>query len=143
MSVAPTVPARNLDAATLTLAGQSYSLPVIEGSEGERAIDISSLRTQTGCITLDPGFGNTGSCESAITFIDGDAGIVIVDPSPIVLDEYRFRQRQSELERARLDRLRHTPAVTLDGQAVELLANIELPGDGCACRLDRNGRDNG
>ena len=61
--------------------------------------------------------------------IDGDAGVVIVDPSPIVLDEYRFRQRQSELERARLDRLRHTPAVTLDGQAVELLANIELPGD--------------
>ncbi|MDZ7592912.1 MAG: phosphoenolpyruvate--protein phosphotransferase [Rubrivivax sp.] len=61
--------------------------------------------------------------------IDGDAGVVIIDPSPIVLDEYRFRQRQSELERARLDRLRHMPAVTLDGQAVELLANIELPGD--------------
>jgi phosphotransferase system enzyme I (PtsI) len=61
--------------------------------------------------------------------IDGDAGVVIVDPSPIVLEEYRFRQRQSELERARLDRLRHTPAVTLDGQVVELLANIELPGD--------------
>jgi phosphotransferase system enzyme I (PtsI) len=64
--------------------------------------------------------------------IDGDAGVVIVDPSPIVLEEYRFRQRQSELERARLDRLRHTPAVTLDGQAVELLANIELPGDAAA-----------
>ena len=61
--------------------------------------------------------------------IDGDVGVVIVDPSPIVLEEYRFRQRQSELERARLDRLRHTPAVTLDGQRVELLANIELPDD--------------
>ena len=61
--------------------------------------------------------------------IDGDAGVVIVNPSPIVLEEYRFRQRQSQLERARLDRLRHTPAVTLDGQPVELLANIELPGD--------------
>jgi phosphoenolpyruvate-protein phosphotransferase (PTS system enzyme I) len=61
--------------------------------------------------------------------IDGDAGVVIVNPSPIVLEEYRFRQRQSELERARLNRLRYTPAVTLDGQAVELLANIELPGD--------------
>ncbi len=61
--------------------------------------------------------------------IDGDAGVVIVNPSPIVLEEFRFRQRQSELERARLDRLRHTPAVTLDGQQVELLANIELPGD--------------
>jgi phosphoenolpyruvate-protein phosphotransferase (PTS system enzyme I) len=61
--------------------------------------------------------------------IDGDAGVVIVNPSPIVLEEYRFRQRQSELERARLNRLRKTPAVTLDGHAVELLANIELPGD--------------
>jgi phosphoenolpyruvate-protein phosphotransferase (PTS system enzyme I) len=61
--------------------------------------------------------------------IDGDAGIVIVDPSPIVLEEYRFRQRQSELERARLNRLRHTPSVTLDGVPVELLANIEQPGD--------------
>ncbi len=61
--------------------------------------------------------------------IDGDAGVVIVNPSPIVLEEYRFRQRQVELERARLDRLRHTPAVTLDGQAIELLANIELPSD--------------
>jgi phosphotransferase system enzyme I (PtsI) len=64
--------------------------------------------------------------------IDGDVGVVIVNPSPIVLEEYRFRQRQSELERARLDRLRYTPAVTLDGQAVELLANIELPGDTAA-----------
>jgi len=64
--------------------------------------------------------------------IDGDAGIVIVDPSPIVLEEYRFRQRQSELERARLHRLRHTPSVTLDGQPVELLANIEQPGDAAA-----------
>lgn len=61
--------------------------------------------------------------------IDGDAGVVIVDPSPLLLEEYRFRQRQSELERERLARLRHTPAVTLDGERIELLANIELPGD--------------
>jgi len=61
--------------------------------------------------------------------IDGDNGIVVVDPSPIVLEEYRFRQRQSELERERLSRLRHTPAVTLDGERVELLANIEMPVD--------------
>lgn len=64
--------------------------------------------------------------------IDGDAGIVIVDPSPIVLEEYRFRQRQSELSRERLSRLRHTPAVTLDGERVELLANIEMPSDAIA-----------
>ncbi len=64
--------------------------------------------------------------------IDGDLGAVIVNPSPIVLEEYRFRQRQSELERARLTRLRHTPAVTLDGERVELHANIELPADAVA-----------
>lgn len=64
--------------------------------------------------------------------IDGDAGIVVVDPSAIVLEEYRFRQRQSELGRERLARLRHTPAVTLDGERVELLANIELPSDAAA-----------
>jgi phosphoenolpyruvate-protein phosphotransferase (PTS system enzyme I) len=61
--------------------------------------------------------------------IDGDVGVVIVNPSAIILEEYRFRQRQSELERARLARLRFTPAITLDGERVELLANIELPGD--------------
>jgi phosphotransferase system enzyme I (PtsI) len=64
--------------------------------------------------------------------IDGDAGIVIVDPSSIVLEEYRFKQRQLELGRERLTRLRHTPAVTLDGEPVELLANIELPSDAAA-----------
>ncbi len=64
--------------------------------------------------------------------IDGDAGVLIVNPSPIVLEEYRFRQRQIELERAKLNRLRHTPSVTLDGEPVELLANIELPSDAAA-----------
>jgi len=64
--------------------------------------------------------------------VDGDAGVVVVNPSAIVLEEYRFRQRQIELESDRLSRLRHTPAVTLDGERVELLANIELPSDGPA-----------
>jgi phosphotransferase system enzyme I (PtsI) len=61
--------------------------------------------------------------------IDGDAGVVIVDPSPIILAEYGFKQRQGDLERGRLARLRHKPAVTLDGERVDLLANIELPED--------------
>ena len=61
--------------------------------------------------------------------IDGDAGVLIVDPSPIILAEYGFKQRQGELERERLNRLKHTPALTIDGQRVELLANIEMPGD--------------
>ena len=61
--------------------------------------------------------------------IDGDAGVVVVDPPPIVLEEYRFRQRQGGVERERLSRLRHTPAITLDGERVALEANIELPSD--------------
>ena len=61
--------------------------------------------------------------------IDGDAGVMIVDPSPIILAEYGFKQRQGELERGRLQRLLHTPAITLDGQKIELLANIEQPDD--------------
>jgi phosphoenolpyruvate-protein phosphotransferase (PTS system enzyme I) len=67
--------------------------------------------------------------QDDLVVVDGDSGAVIVNPPTIVLEEYRFRQRQSELERARLNRLRHTPSVTLDGEAVELLANIELPDD--------------
>ena len=61
--------------------------------------------------------------------VDGDAGVMVVDPSPILLAEYGFKQRQGELERGRLTRLLHTPAVTMDGQKVELLANIEMPED--------------
>ena len=61
--------------------------------------------------------------------IDGDAGVVIANPSPIVLEEYGFKQRQGELERGRLLRLRHTPSVTLDGERVALMANIEQPED--------------
>ena len=67
--------------------------------------------------------------------IDGDMGVVIVDPSPIILAEYGFKQRQGDLERERLSRLRHTPAVTLDGQKIELLANIEMPEDAAAALL--------
>ncbi|MEO7953377.1 MAG: phosphoenolpyruvate--protein phosphotransferase [Polaromonas sp.] len=61
--------------------------------------------------------------------IDGDAGVLIVDPSPIILAEYGFKQRQGELERERLNRLRNTPSLTMDGERIELLANIEMPED--------------
>ncbi len=67
----------------LTLDGKSYTLPIIAGSEGERAIDVSTLRNQTGCITLDEGYGNTGSCRSQITFIDGEKGILRYRGIPI------------------------------------------------------------
>lgn len=62
---------------TLTIEGKNYEFPVIEGTEGERGIDISKLRSATGgYITLDPGYVNTGSCLSDITFIDGEKGIL-------------------------------------------------------------------
>ncbi len=62
--------------ATLELDGKKYEFPVTIGSENEVAIDIKNLRSQTGAITLDPGYKNTGSCESAITFLDGEKGIL-------------------------------------------------------------------
>ncbi len=61
--------------------------------------------------------------------IDGDAGLVIVDPSPAIREEYARKQAQGLAERARLSRLLHTPAVTLDGEVIELMANIEVPDD--------------
>ena len=72
-----TVASTATTAATLQLDdGQSVELPVVVGAEGERAVDITTLRDRTGYITLDPGYRNTGSCESAITFIDADKGIL-------------------------------------------------------------------
>ncbi len=64
------------DYAEITYKGKTYKLPVFEGSEGEKAIDISTLRQKTGLITLDPGFANTGSCISSITYLDGEKGIL-------------------------------------------------------------------
>ena len=63
--------------------GQTIDLPVLTGSENEKGIDISGLRKQTGYITLDPGFVNTGSCESSITFLDGEKGILQFRGYPI------------------------------------------------------------
>ena len=60
----------------MILDGNAFELPTIVGSEGEVGINIGTLRDRSGCITLDPGYGNTGSCESAITFIDGEKGIL-------------------------------------------------------------------
>jgi citrate synthase len=69
--------------AKLTIDGKTYELPILEGSEGERAIDITKLRALTGAITLDPGYGNSGSCKSSVTFIDGDRGILRYRGYPI------------------------------------------------------------
>ena len=62
--------------AKIIIEGKTYELPVVIGTEGEKAINITSLRQQSGYITLDVGFGNTGSCKSSITFMDGEKGIL-------------------------------------------------------------------
>jgi citrate synthase len=69
--------------ATLSFGGKSVSLPVVKGTEDELGIDIQKLRSSTGLITLDPGYGNSGSCRSAITFIDGEQGILRYRGYPI------------------------------------------------------------
>jgi citrate synthase len=69
--------------AELKLDGKTYQLPIVEGTEQERAIDISALRNDTGYITLDDGYANTGSCSSNITFIDGEKGILRYRGIPI------------------------------------------------------------
>jgi citrate synthase len=71
------------DTVTLIFEGKTYELPVMVGSEGEKAIDISTLRQKTGLITLDPGYVNTGSCESGITFMNGEQGILRYRGIPI------------------------------------------------------------
>jgi citrate synthase len=62
--------------ATLRIDDNEYSLPVIVGSEGEKAVDTRTLRANSGHIAFDQGYGNTGSCESKITYLDGDNGVL-------------------------------------------------------------------
>ena len=71
------------DTARLVIGGATHDLPVVVGTEGERALDISKLRDTSGHITLDEGYINTGSCSSAITFVDGERGILRYRGIPI------------------------------------------------------------
>jgi citrate synthase len=72
-----------MSTAKLILDGREHEFPVTVGSEGEKGIDIAALRAETGAVTLDPGYGNTGSCTSEITFIDGERGILRYRGYPI------------------------------------------------------------
>ena len=81
---APPWPGTRADTpASLSLNGESLDLPVIVGTEGERAIDISRLRSSTGLITLDEGYVNTGSTTSGITFLNGEEGVLRYRGYPI------------------------------------------------------------
>jgi len=71
------------DTVKIIFGGNTYEFPLIVGTEGEKAIDIQKMRQKTGLITYDPGFGNTGSCKSAITFMDGEKGILRYRGIPI------------------------------------------------------------
>ena len=72
------------NSATLHLPGQEpLEIRIIRGSENEKALDISSLRAESGYITLDPGFVNTGACSSSITYLDGEKGILRYRGYPI------------------------------------------------------------
>jgi len=108
-------------AAKLTFRGKTLDLPLVTGSEGEVAIDVEKLRAQTGLITMDPGYGNTGSCKSSITFIDGDKGILRYRGYPIevLAEKSSFLEvawllihgqlpTRSELDEFRIQISRHT-----------------------------------
>ena len=71
------------ETAKLVIDGQDYEFDIITGSEGERGIDFTKLRARTGVVSLDPAYGSTGSCNSAITFIDGEKGILRYRGYPI------------------------------------------------------------
>ena len=107
--------------AELNYDGKVYQLPVVEGSEGEKAIDISKLRSSSGLITIDKGFKNTGSTESAITFLDGEKGILrhrgysieeLADKSSLIAVAYLVIYGElptaEQLDKFKLEITRHT-----------------------------------
>jgi citrate synthase len=102
--------------------GKKAVLPLITGTAGERAVDISKLRDQTGLITLDSGYGNTGSCKSAITFIDGEKGILRYRGIPIE----ELAEQSSFLETAYLIIYEKLPSRSELRQFSDLLAEHEL-----------------
>lgn len=108
--------------AELILDGKTYSLPICEGSEKELGIDISSLRNDTGHITLDDGYGNTGSCMSNITFIDGEAGILRYRGIPIE----ELAEKSTFIEVAHLIIMGHLPNSAELRRFSDLLTNNEL-----------------
>lgn len=107
--------------AKLEVDGQTLEFPMIVGTEGERAIDIRELRNQTGCITYDECYANTGSCQSAITFIDGDKGILRYRGIPIE----ELAEHASFVETAYLLIYGHLPAQVQRKRFSELLTEYQ------------------
>ncbi|WP_027186220.1 citrate synthase [Desulfovibrio inopinatus] len=135
------------ETATITIGDESYEFPLLVGSEGEVGIDIGQLRKLTGCITLDPGYGNTGSCTSAVTFVDGEKGILrhrgypiedlaanssfietamllIFGELPISSEREEFRTRLREQELLHEDLLHHFDGFPPNGQPMAILSAV-------------------
>jgi len=108
--------------AELKLNGKSSVLPVVEGTEQELAIDISALRAETGLITLDDGYANTGSCKSAITFIDGERGVLRYRGIPIE----ELAEKSTFIEVAHLIIMGHLPNAAELRRFSDLLTENEL-----------------
>jgi citrate synthase len=108
--------------ARLELDGKQYELPVVVGTEGEVALDIEKLRQETGCITLDDGYRNTGSCSSQITFIDGEKGILRYRGVPIE----QLAEKSSFIETAYLLIYGHLPTSGEMRRLSQLLTENEM-----------------
>src|SRR5215471_7246982 len=112
--------------AELTIDGKTFKLPIVEGTEKERAFDVSKLRDQTGYITLDDGYANTGSCLSKITFIDGEKGILRYRGIPIE----ELAEKSTFIEVAHLIIFGRLPTSTELRQFSDLLTENELLHEG-------------
>ncbi len=108
--------------AELILDGKTCKLPIVEGTEREKAVDISALRNETGYITLDDGYGNTGSCQSQITFIDGEEGILRYRGIPIE----ELAEKSTFIEVAHLIIFGHLPTSPELRRFSDLLTENEL-----------------
>ncbi len=106
----------------IIIGGNTYDLPLIKGSENEKAIDISSFRSQSGVIMMDPGFKNTGSCQSGVTFLDGEKGILRYRGYPIE----QLADRSTFLEVAHLLIYGELPSETVLKQFATDLAHHTL-----------------
>src|SRR5690606_13454525 len=111
---------RMTDTPTLTHAGKELQLPLVEAVEGNHGLDIAALRKDTGDVTYDVGYGNTASCKSDITYIDGDAGILRYRGDPLQSD------RRLAAARLRAGGHRHpaAPALHAGGADEELLRRL-------------------
>ncbi len=133
--------------ARLTYDGREYDLPIITGTEGEKALDVSSLRRDSGMITLDQGYGNTAPCKSAVTYVDGERGVLchrgypieqLVEKSSFIetamllifgdlptLDELKsFREMLTEQELLNENLLHHFDGFPPNGQPMAIISAV-------------------